>query len=53
VFNSDYVVAECDGRQLYAGQHQLARNKPRYVGVRFLCGAGEQPAVLSVRVSKG
>ena len=52
-FNSDYVVAESDGRQLYAGPHQLVHNKPRYVGVRFLCGVGDQPAVLSVRVSEG
>jgi hypothetical protein len=55
-FNGLFAVVESDGKQLYAGPHELAPDQPRYVGVRFLrrgdvrsrdlCGAQ------SVRVSQ-
>jgi len=55
-FNELFAVVQSDGKQLYAGPHQLAPELPRYIGVRFLrrgnvrsrdlCGAQ------SVRVSQ-
>jgi hypothetical protein len=52
-FNSDFALADVDGQRIYAGPHQLANGKPRFVGARFLCSTGEQPSILSVRVTKG
>jgi hypothetical protein len=55
--SGDYAIVECDGKRLYAGPHQLAADKPRYVGVRFLRKGNvnplDLPAVVNVRVSKG
>ncbi len=57
-FNSDYVVVDTDGQQVFRGPHQLSPSKPRYVGVRFLRilpglpNSGSGSAVLSMKISK-
>lgn len=55
IVNAEVVVAEVGGKRLWAGEHRLGRDKPRYVGVRFLrrAGKGESHALIrSIMVSK-
>ncbi len=54
--NTDFVLVDSDGSRIYAGPHQLAFDKPRYVGVRFLrrndLKSKELPGFVSLRISK-
>jgi hypothetical protein len=55
-FNGLFAEVQSDGKQLYAGPHQLAPDQPRYVGVRFLrrghVGSRDLCGAQSVRVSQ-
>ena len=54
--DKQFVVVEDEGQTLYIGPHDLAQDKARYVGVRFLCKSSDKPVedvtVQSVKISK-
>jgi hypothetical protein len=54
--NTDFVLVDSDGSRIYAGPHQLAFDKPRYMGVRFLrrndLKSKDEPGIVSLRISK-
>jgi hypothetical protein len=55
IFDRDQAAIELDGKRIWTGEHQLSKDRPRYVGVRLLRRAGAKPepvAIQSVRVLK-
>ncbi|HEV8378306.1 MAG TPA: hypothetical protein VGP99_05615 [Tepidisphaeraceae bacterium] len=54
--DKQYVLIENDGQTLYSGTHDLAPDKARYAGVRFLVKPSDKPledlTVPSVRILK-
>jgi hypothetical protein len=52
VMNRDYAMIDSAGTQLWAGENQLAPDKPRYVGIRFLTKAGDKLPPISVQSAR-
>jgi hypothetical protein len=53
--DKQFVIVEGDGKEIYAGRHGLAEDRPRFVGLRFQAKAYERTeaiAVQSVRILK-
>lgn len=54
--DKQFVLIENEGQTLYSGAHDLAQDKARYAGVRFLVKPSEKPledvTVASVRILK-
>lgn len=58
--NGSVVIVECDGRMIHAGPILLGKDKPRYIGVRFVVNAAtaadkveDLPSLLSVKIWNG